>query len=180
MSDNRENTFRLGSAIRRLRRQRKLTQLQLANSLNISTSYLNLIENNRRNVTGKVLISLAKELNIELSDLGSQNDGHILNDLMEVFSDEIFDTNYLKKMYSGVHIQYHTLFNFPPNTGERTTVAYTIPSSCTSIENWAFPFNLGWVSFLFIFLPIMENWLGFFSDTFLGIGTWLAFSVNEP
>ena len=96
MSDNRENTFRLGSAIRRLRRQRKLTQLQLANSLNISTSYLNLIENNRRNVTGKVLISLAKELNIELSDLGSQNDGHILNDLMEVFSDEIFDTNYLK------------------------------------------------------------------------------------
>ena len=24
------------------------------------------------------------------------------------------DTNYLKKMYSGVHIQYHTLFNFPP------------------------------------------------------------------
>ena len=72
------------------------------------------------------------------------------------------------------------LFSCPPNTGERTTVAYTIPSSCTSIENWAFPFNLGWVSFLFIFLPIMENCLGFFSDTLLGIGTWLAFSVNEP
>ena len=91
-----KNDFRLGAAIRRIRRQRKLTQLQLSNSLGISTSYLNLIENNRRNVTGKILVSFAKEFNVELSELAAENNSSLLNDLMEVFSDVIFDTNYLK------------------------------------------------------------------------------------
>ena len=96
MTHVKNNDFKLGAAIRRIRRQRRLTQLQLADSLGISISYLNLIENNRRNVTGKLLVSLAKEFNVELSDLGSENDASILNDLMEVFSDEIFDSNFLK------------------------------------------------------------------------------------
>ena len=86
------NDFKLGAAIRRIRRQRKLTQFQLSNSLGISTSYLNLIENNRRNVTGKILVSFAKEFNVELSELAAENDSSLLNDLMEVFSDVIFDT----------------------------------------------------------------------------------------
>ena len=96
MTHMKKNDFKLGAAIRRIRRQRRLTQLQLADSLGISISYLNLIENNRRNVTGKLLVSLAKEFNVELSDFGSENDASILNDLMEVFSDEIFDSNFLK------------------------------------------------------------------------------------
>jgi DNA-binding XRE family transcriptional regulator len=56
--------IRLGAAIRRMRRERSLTQKRLASILGISTPYLNLIENNRRNVTGKILIILAQEFNI--------------------------------------------------------------------------------------------------------------------
>ena len=64
--------------------------------LGISTPYLNLIENNRRNVTGKILLTLAKEFNIELSEIGNENDSGLLSNLMEVFSDTVFDDNYLK------------------------------------------------------------------------------------
>ena len=113
-----KNDFRLGAAIRRIRRQRKLTQLQLSNSLGISTSYLNLIENNRRNVTGKILVSFAKEFNVELSELAAENDSSLLNDLMEVFSDVIFDTNY-------IYSQYNFMFIFP------CQLAYLIPQPNT-------------------------------------------------
>jgi len=88
--------IRLGAAIRRMRRERSLTQKRLASILGISTPYLNLIENNRRNVTGKILIILAQEFNIELADIGKENDANLLSDIMEVFSDSVFDDNYLK------------------------------------------------------------------------------------
>ena len=88
--------IRLGAAIRRMRRERSLTQKRLASILGISTPYLNLIENNRRNVTGKILIILAQEFNIELADIGKENDSNLLSDIMEVFSDSVFDDNYIK------------------------------------------------------------------------------------
>ena len=96
MKNNSTQDIRLGATIRRLRRERQLSQQALANVLGISTPYLNLIENNRRNVTGKILITLAKEFNIELSEIGNENDSGLLSDLMEVFSDTVFDDNYLK------------------------------------------------------------------------------------
>ena len=50
--------MRIGSSIRRLRRQRSINQGNLAKNLGISASYLNLIENNKRNVTGDLLVKL--------------------------------------------------------------------------------------------------------------------------
>ena len=96
MKKNSTQDIRLGATIRRLRRERQLSQQALANVLGISTPYLNLIENNRRNVTGKILLTLAKEFNIELSEIGNENDSGLLSNLMEVFSDTVFDDNYLK------------------------------------------------------------------------------------
>tara|TARA_B100000686_G_scaffold232580_1_gene240185 strand:+ start:1528 stop:3267 length:1740 start_codon:yes stop_codon:yes gene_type:complete len=88
--------IKLGGSIRKLRRERNLSQQNLAGILGISVSYLNLIENNRRNLTGKLLINIAKEFNIQLSDIEGENDTVLLSDLMEVLSDNIFETNYLK------------------------------------------------------------------------------------
>ena len=93
MKNNSTQDIRLGATIRRLRRERQLSQQALANVLGISTPYLNLIENNRRNVTGKILITLAKEFNIELSEIGNENDSGLLSNLMEVFSDTVIDDN---------------------------------------------------------------------------------------
>ena len=88
--------IKLGSSVRKLRRQRNLSQQKLAEILGISVSYLNLIENNRRNLTGKLLLNIAKEFNIQLSDIEGENDTVLLSDLMEVLSDNIFESNYLK------------------------------------------------------------------------------------
>ena len=45
----------LGAKLRALRRRENLTQVQLAERLEISPSYLNLIENNRRPLTAPIL-----------------------------------------------------------------------------------------------------------------------------
>ena len=50
---------RLGAKIRQLRRQESLSQVQLAERLAISPSYLNLIEANKRPLTAPLLIRLA-------------------------------------------------------------------------------------------------------------------------
>ena len=88
--------IKLGGSVRKLRRQRNLSQQKLSEILGISVSYLNLIENNRRNLTGKLLLNIAKEFNIQLSDIEGENDTVLLSDLMEVLSDNIFESNYLK------------------------------------------------------------------------------------
>ena len=81
----------IGLVIRKNRREKGVTQLDLAKKLNISVSYVNLIENNRRKVTVPILLDLAKIFNIELSDLTSQNSERLTSDLLDVFSDTLFD-----------------------------------------------------------------------------------------
>src|SRR3546814_11835195 len=49
-----------GPRVRRLRRERAITQARMAEELGISTSYLNLIERNQRPVTAPLLIRLAE------------------------------------------------------------------------------------------------------------------------
>ena len=48
---NKEISSNIGVVIRRLRREKKVTQRELAQELGISISYINLIENNRRRYT---------------------------------------------------------------------------------------------------------------------------------
>ncbi|TBL40665.1 helix-turn-helix domain-containing protein [Verrucosispora sp. SN26_14.1] len=51
--------------LRRLRREHGLTQAELARRLDISTSYLNQIENSQRTLTAPVLLRLAKVLGVD-------------------------------------------------------------------------------------------------------------------
>lgn len=85
-------TLKLGAKIRRLRRAAGQTQAQLAEKLGISASYLNLIEHNNRNVTVDLLLRLAEQFGLDLSDLAEDEEGELVADLMEVFGDTLFDT----------------------------------------------------------------------------------------
>ncbi|MEC8051208.1 MAG: short-chain fatty acyl-CoA regulator family protein [Myxococcota bacterium] len=87
MSEN-----RLGGKVRNLRRKRGLTQAKLAEQLGISTSYLNLIENNRRPLSAPLLIKLAQEFQIDLQSFASDAADGVHSHLMEVFSDPMFDS----------------------------------------------------------------------------------------
>jgi transcriptional regulator with XRE-family HTH domain len=51
--------LQIGGRIKRLRRQKSVSQAQLAEALEISASYLNLLEHNRRRITVPLLFRVA-------------------------------------------------------------------------------------------------------------------------
>ncbi len=83
-------TPQIGGKIRRLRRQRRISQADLAAALAISPSYLNLIEHNRRKITVPLLFKLAGYFGIEAGELAQSDDGRLVGDLMELFGDDLF------------------------------------------------------------------------------------------
>jgi predicted transcriptional regulator/transcriptional regulator with XRE-family HTH domain len=80
----------IGGRIKRLRRQRQLSQAQLAETLGISASYLNLIEHNRRRITVALLFKLAGYFGVEPGELADNDESRLTGDLMELFGDDLF------------------------------------------------------------------------------------------
>lgn len=68
----------IGTRVRLLRRSLKIKQSDLAQSVGISASYLNLIEHNKRPVAGKLLLSLAAELHVTAEHLAQNADTNML------------------------------------------------------------------------------------------------------
>ena len=64
----------LGPRIRERRRDIGITQAALAKRLDISASYLNLIEHNKRDISGSLLRRVADELEIDLALLDGAAD----------------------------------------------------------------------------------------------------------
>jgi len=94
---NKEISSNIGVVIRRLRREKRITQKQLADELGISVPYINLIENNRRNITVPILIKIANLFNLELSEITSDYNKQLNSDLIDIFRDSLFDEHELKK-----------------------------------------------------------------------------------
>ena len=80
-----------GLRLRRLRRDLGLNQLQMAEGLGISPSYLNLLESNQRPLSAQLLLKLADNYDVNLKGLTGDEGGHTLSDLKEVFSDPLFE-----------------------------------------------------------------------------------------
>ncbi|MCF6197467.1 MAG: helix-turn-helix transcriptional regulator [Emcibacter sp.] len=87
---SKENQPQIGGKIRRLRRQRQVSQGAVATAIGISASYLNLIEHNRRKITVQLLLKFAGYFGIEAGELAQSDDGQLVGDLMEAFGDDIF------------------------------------------------------------------------------------------
>lgn len=73
-----------GLRIRERRMALGLTQAELAHRAGISPSYLNLIEKNRRSVAGRVLVGLARELDIAPSALAEGPERALIDSLTGV------------------------------------------------------------------------------------------------
>lgn len=72
-----------GSRIRERRSVAGLRQADLARSLGISPSYLNLIEHNRRRIGGKLLLDIARKLGVEPSLLTEGAEAALISTLRE-------------------------------------------------------------------------------------------------
>ena len=69
----------IGNKIKDFRRKLGLQANKLAEQINISPSYLNLIESGKRNIDADLLIKICNELRIELSDLTSEKEINLDN-----------------------------------------------------------------------------------------------------
>lgn len=84
-------SVRIGGKLRRMRQERRLTQAQMAGELGVSPSYLNLLESNQRPVTVRILLRLAERFSLDLGDLSAEDTERLASNVMEVFSDTLFD-----------------------------------------------------------------------------------------
>lgn len=80
----------LGPQIRRLRRARALTQAEMAAELDISPSYVNLIERNQRPVSADLLVRLAGVYGFDLTRMAGAETDQLFSDLAAAFSDPVF------------------------------------------------------------------------------------------
>ena len=104
----------LGRKVRRLRKERDLTQVQLAEKLGISDSYVTLIESGQRPVTAPLLIKLAKVFDLELTEFADDDEARLASDLTEVLGDPLF---------GGLEVP----------GGEVTELASTSPAACRAV-----------------------------------------------
>ena len=79
----------MGSRIRRQRQQVGITQSRLAEMVGISPSYLNLIENSKREVGGALLLRIADHLKMNLDDLSGERERKTLQTLEGVLDDPV-------------------------------------------------------------------------------------------
>lgn len=77
----------IGMKVRARRKSRGMTQVALARRLEISASYLNLIESDRRAVGGSLLQRIAEELELELDDLSGDRERRLVERLGELAAD---------------------------------------------------------------------------------------------
>ena len=80
----------IGQKIKQFRKKLGLQAKKLAEQLDISPSYLNLIESGKRNIDGDLLVKICNELRIELSELKSEKEINLDNSKVAI-------TKFLKK-----------------------------------------------------------------------------------
>jgi len=80
----------MGPRLRRIRREQGLTQLEMANDLNVSPSYIALIERNQRPMTAEMLIRLADTYRLDLSAVTAGDDNQAGSRLMAATQDSLF------------------------------------------------------------------------------------------
>ncbi len=80
----------LGPRLRRLRREMGLTQHAMGEDLEISPSYVALLERNQRPVTADLLLRLARVYGLDIADLANEDGTEYARRIADVLRDPIF------------------------------------------------------------------------------------------
>jgi XRE family transcriptional regulator, fatty acid utilization regulator len=75
-----------GARLRRLREGHGLTQVALARALDLSTSYVNQLENDQRPITVPVLLALTERFGLSPNYFSADSDARLVADLSDVFT----------------------------------------------------------------------------------------------
>lgn len=79
----------VGIRIRRQRLDRGISQAALARMVGISSSYLNLIENSKRDVGGALLLRIAEHLQLDIDALSGDQEQKTLQNVQEMLRDPV-------------------------------------------------------------------------------------------
>jgi hypothetical protein len=85
-----EHPVYMGPRLRRLRRDMGLTQANMATDLDISPSYVALLERNQRPLTADMLLRLARTYRLDLAALAGDNGAETVARLQAVLKDPMF------------------------------------------------------------------------------------------
>jgi len=80
----------VGPQLRQLRRERRQTQAEMAKVLGVSAGYVNLIENNERSLSLRLLMALADNYGIDWRDIVVDKTSNLLAELRSVIKDPMF------------------------------------------------------------------------------------------
>ncbi len=81
----------VGTRLRQLRREQQQSQAEMAKAVGVSTAYINLLENNQRSLSVKVLMSIADAYGVDWRDLIQEGSDRLLADLRATIQDPLFN-----------------------------------------------------------------------------------------
>ncbi|MGD9864400.1 MAG: short-chain fatty acyl-CoA regulator family protein [Pseudodonghicola sp.] len=79
-----------GAKLREMRTRLGLTQKDFATKLGVSLPYLNQMENNNRPVSTTVVLSLAQEFGLDVTELSTGDSERLVSDMREALADPVF------------------------------------------------------------------------------------------
>ncbi len=80
----------VGPQLRQLRRERRQTQAEMARALGVSAGYVNLLENNQRSLSVRLLMALADAYQVDWRDIVRDETSNLLSELRNVIRDPMF------------------------------------------------------------------------------------------
>ena len=82
-----------GAKLREIRTRFGLTQAEHAAKVGVSLSYLNQMENNHRPVSARVVLALAQEYGLDVTELAAGSSERVVADMREALADPVFADN---------------------------------------------------------------------------------------
>jgi len=87
----RQSATYIGPRLRRLRRELGMTQAQMAEDLEISASYIALMERNQRPVSAEILLRLSTTYRVDVTEFAGEQAADVSDRLRSVLRDPIFN-----------------------------------------------------------------------------------------
>ncbi len=79
-----------GAKLREMRTRLSLTQKDFATKLGVSLPYLNQMENNNRPISTTVVLALAQEFGMDVTELSTGDSERLISDMREALADPVF------------------------------------------------------------------------------------------
>src|SRR5262249_39305734 len=80
----------VGPRLRQLRREHNQTQAEMAKALGVTPGYVNLLENNQRSLSVRLLLALADAYGVDWEDMVRDRTSGLLSELRNIVRDPMF------------------------------------------------------------------------------------------